>query len=211
MYYYLFKTQCQICGAAYFGIHGNKDPFFADNPLPLMGVGKKLVQHYSVHPKQRHTTSLVDVFTSMDLAEKRLTAILTPDVLKDSRCLNIDPAETAEKMRQINFGVPKSDSHRAGIAVAVTGTQRALGGMQGSPEARAKAKKTQATIKWISRDDTGEEMQMPVSEIEECGMPTGFKLGRLKPEFRKNFVRSRKAPVPEVFKARLDDIKSLDR
>lgn len=188
MYYYLFKTQCMRCGAAYFGIHGNNDPFFGDNPLPTLGNGPKLVEHFAIHGKNNHRTTLVFTNTDYNVTENRLKAILAPDVLEHPLCLNANPKEFSEKMREINLNVPKTESHKTSIAIAGLGNTNPLGNVR-SPESNQKTSETirAMKMKWIHNKSTCEEMQMPADEIKECGMPTGFELGRLTKEMRKSF------------------------
>jgi hypothetical protein len=200
-FYFLFKTTAPD-GSAFFGIHRSENPSWASDgqPIGYIGNGPKLqakVRQFGIN-----SMNVEVLYTSGDYNDvvKKLDNILTPATLADARCLNMPRPVTNEKISEALTGQPKSDEHKQAIAEAMVGNQNSLGNVQ-SEETKEAISETRinAKLKWWHRKDTGEEVQL---EADEEGL-TGFELGRLPKEFKKNYKARAPIAMSDADRARL--------
>jgi hypothetical protein len=197
-FYYLYKTTCIPEGSAYFGIHRTTNPAWGEDgqPLETLGHGQRLlarVKHYGV---DRFKLEVVFASTNYEDVKKRLEGILTPATLADPRCLNMPPEELSKRISDATKDIPKSEAHKAKIAIALDGNQNSLGNVL--PEsAKQTISEQKKKIKWWHNPNTGEEVQL---EIDEEPL-TGFTLGRCPKAIKDKFKDAKPAAVPEHIRA----------
>ena len=175
MFFFLYKTQCLVDGSAYFGVQASSNVNWNEDNK-VVGGGLKLQQKINQFGRHRFRTSIEFCSTERDLVMKRLDDILSPQTLAHPLCLNGD------------YTKPKSEEHKENMAIAKIGNTNAFGHAKSEETKEELSKRNLALkMKWIHNPTTGEEMQMPKDEIEECGIITGFVLGRAPAEVRKKF------------------------
>ncbi len=198
-YYYLFKTSAPD-GTAFFGIHRSISPSWGADGLPMeyIGNGPKLAAKARQFGMARLRTEVLHAAGTYEEVEHRLNQILTPATLADPRCLNMPREEINQNISKAMIDVPKSAEHKEAIAEAMEDNKNALGHVK-SEETREKIGEARKGLKWYHNKSTGEEITL--EEDEEA--LTGFELGRLPKEFKKNFKKDRKVHMSDADRARL--------
>jgi hypothetical protein len=180
-FHHLYRTQCLIDGAAYFGIASNDNPFYGqDGNFPFAGAGRKLLEHFSKHGANNFRVNLIESSENYEKIKAHLDKILK-DVDGHPLSLNVSTAELGEKMREINTGVPKSEDHKEHIALAMIDNKNALGHVVTEDTKKQIRETKKKRLKWIHNPDTNEELQIEADET----LLRGFKYGRLSDERRK--------------------------
>jgi hypothetical protein len=177
MFFFLYKTQCLVDGSAYFNVQASRDLNWNENNQ-IVGQGLKLVEKIKRHGKDKFRTTIELCSTERDLVMKRLNEILSPETLANPLCLN-----------GIVGAPPNDDEASHKKSLARLGKPSAATGHVKSEESKAALSERNKALKmkWIHNPVTGEEMQMPMDEIAECGIITGFIMGRASAEIRKKF------------------------
>lgn len=204
-FYVLFKTTAPD-GSAFFGIHRTENPAWGSDgsPLNYIGNGPKLAQKVRQFGIEHMAVDVMEMSGDYAHIASRLDRILTPATLADPRCLNMPRQETNQKISEALTGKPKSEPHKANIALAMVGNQNSLGNVvtEDTKEAIAEtvsASRSNAGLKWYHKKDTGEEIQL---EADEDPI-TGFELGRLPKEFKKNYVKRKPVELSDADRARM--------
>jgi len=200
-FYVLFKTTAPD-GSSFFGIHRTENPAYGQDgqPLSYIGNGPKLQAKARQFGIERLVTDILYVSGDYADVSRRLDNILTPATLADPRCLNMPRAETNAKISEALTGKSKSEEHKAAIGESMLNNQNRLGAVT-SEETKQAISEAHASNKpkWYHKKDTGEEIQL---EADEEAL-TGFELGRLPKEFKKNFKAKNPVPMSDADRARM--------
>jgi len=197
-YYVVFQTTAPD-GSKFFGIQATQNPSFGSDgePWTYIGNGPRLAQKAKQFGIHRLIPTVIQVHGDYDSAKRQLDNILATDG-KHPLCLNMPLPEKNEKISESLTDLPKSDSHKQAISSGLQGNQNALG-MVHSEESKEAISEAHQKQKWWHKKETGEEIQLPA---DEEGL-TGFELGRLPKEYKKNFKRDRKAQLSDADRARI--------
>ena len=84
--HYLYKTTCLITGRFYIGIHSTNN--LEDG---YMGSGKRLRRSIRKYGVNNHEKEILEFFENRELLIEREKEIITPEVLTDKKCMNIQP------------------------------------------------------------------------------------------------------------------------
>lgn len=84
--HYLYKTTCLITGRFYIGIHSTNN--LEDG---YMGSGKRLRRSIRKYGVNSHEKEILEFFENRELLIEREKEIITPEVLTDKKCMNIQP------------------------------------------------------------------------------------------------------------------------
>ena len=178
MFHYLYKTQCTVDGSAYTGIHSSPSISWGDdgNYLGIRYQSAKMRDKVQQYGPQAFRTYIIECSADLAYIQTKLNAILSPELLAHPLCLN-QPTVGALP------GVPKSPEHREAMALAKIDNVNAMGHVK-SEETKAaiSEKKLAAELRWIHNPETGEQLQIPKSDLpllETDGL-RGFVLGKLK-------------------------------
>ena len=84
--HYLYKTICLITGRYYIGIHSTNN--LEDD---YMGSGKRLRRSVRKYGVENHKKEILEFFENRELLVEREKKIITPEILRDKNCMNIQP------------------------------------------------------------------------------------------------------------------------
>lgn len=84
--HYLYKTTCLITGRFYIGIHSTNN--LEDG---YMGSGKRLRRSIRKYGVNNHEKEILEFFENRELLIEREKEIITPEVLANKKCMNIQP------------------------------------------------------------------------------------------------------------------------
>lgn len=190
MFYNVYRIQCTVDGAAYFGIKGTRDLAWGEDGVANFGrLGlqppntkrwREYVQKYGMRPWR---LTIILTTTDVELAKTRFDQIMN-ETKKHPLSLNFDqeahiaatlPLAT-EAARIANTDTPREPETKKKISKGMKrfrDKQRAENEAAGIPE--QKLTEGPAGHRWIHNKTTNEEMMIFVDE----DLLTGFEEGRL--------------------------------
>ena len=127
MRHYVYQTTHDATGRFYIGVRSCKRRPESD---PYLGSGTVIVRLVRKHGRDAFSKTILSTHESREEAIEAETAIVTPELLGDPLCVNINlggsgapvaSKETREKSGKVHEGKPKSAEHRAKIAATLKG------------------------------------------------------------------------------------------
>lgn len=177
-FHYLFKTQCLIDGASFWGVTSSESMELGtpNQPMTYIGSGAKLKAHIEKYGISNFSVQVLECSPDRAFIERRRNQVLTPEILKDPRCLNTSKEEWAKNISTGMTDLPKSEDHKLSLSVSMQGNTNAEGTVL-TPEHKEKV------LKNLKRKRINNGIEEKVIEYDPAvGLEEGWKIGAIKPK-----------------------------
>lgn len=175
-FHYLFKTQCLVDGATFWGITSSPSADLGTpyQPMSFIGSGRRLEEHIRQFGISNFSVQILECSPDRAYIDRRRKQILTPEVLADPRCLNVSEEERASKISTALKEYAKTDDHKLSLSVSMQGNNNAEGTVL-SDEHKAKV------LKNLKRKRINNGIEEKVIDYDpEVGLEEGWKIGAIK-------------------------------
>lgn len=181
LFHHVFRTQCLIDGAAYFGITSSEDLSFPDkkyiphiggNGQHYPGRGPKLNEKIAQHGLHNFRFDVLHTSGSRDEAQRHLDRILA-ETIDHPLSLNVSEEIRAQRVSEALTGKPKEQTHKDSLSVAFRGNTRAFAHVK-TEEAKQKIGEKRSKLKWIHSPKTKEIRTLEIG----LPLPDGFIFGK---------------------------------
>lgn len=191
-YHYIYKTTCLVTNRYYIGMHSTDN--LEDG---YIGSGQKLWFSIHKHGRENHKCTILEFLESREALRKREREIVNEEVLKDSRCMNLQlgggggweyaTIVLKERMKDPNYRKHRSDISRKGAQTkAINGTQFTSGmlGKTHSSDTKLLMSEKQKGIGnsqfgtcWIFNIDLKKNRKVNKNDLQSW-IETGWQVGR---------------------------------